>query len=165
MWGVVCVKIIWGSYYWSYTIENHTIGFFLNERSHHSAFQMVYNKSRGNYIGRDNLEEKKWYLSKFQKVYAFNDRIWYSSDLDFFFCLMFAFCFLSFLMSKMALFRAGDWNRHFDVFSHQDYSMINICWQLFFSWICCTEDAERSADYLPHRASIYPFWLVPFPLL
>lgn len=64
---------------------------------------------------------------------------------------MLAFCFLSFLLSKMALFWAGDWTRHFDVTSHQDYSMINMCWQLFFSWICCIEDVERSADYLPHK--------------
>lgn len=45
---------------------------------------------------------------------------------------MLAFCFLSFLLSKMALFWAGDWTRYLNVTSHQDYSMINMCWQLFF---------------------------------
>lgn len=84
-------------------MEVDTVGFFLNERSRCSIFQMIPNKARGNDTGRDNLEEIK-ICNKFQKVCGLNDRSEYSSDLDFFFYLMLAFCFLSFLLSKMALF-------------------------------------------------------------
>lgn len=80
---------------------------------------MTSKKARGNDTGGDNLEKKKIGIcSKFQKANYFNDRMEYSSDLDFFFCLMFAFCFLSFLISNMALYGAGDWTRHFNVPYH-----------------------------------------------
>lgn len=41
-------------------MEVDTVGFFLNERSRCSIFQMIPNKARGNDTGRDNLEEKKF---------------------------------------------------------------------------------------------------------
>lgn len=79
---------------------------------------------------------------------------------------MSAFCFFSFSMSKMTLLWAGSWSRDFEVPSNPGYSMITMYLYPFPEYVefRIILDVEGSADYVLHRASVYPFSLSPVPL-